>query len=823
MKISIKIASITLVIIALIFFASCRSTVKETTLAYTTETLLSNPKGAFTSVRLTSIDVVPNADSYTLPLTLDSVVNLQRDIFGKGFFLSTGTQQKLRQNGFVALEGSKRERFSDAYSQLNRKRIPIFITTDSTLHLYHIYYSQILKNIEIKEFIPMLKAMISSLIKESMAQYKGADGDLKEAATKNIAYLSVAAKLLNPNFDVAGFVQYDVNKEIDLIERHEGFRESPIFSKPCPCKPCEQYPKTVHCIKQHPECLCEDYSQYVPRGHYTQTEDLKRYFKAMMWFGRMGMRIKSDIETIQAVLLTDALKSAQTNYKNMTAADIWLRVYKVTGFFVGTSDDLTFYEYDKAVTKLFGENFHEDTLLDSHNMQALKDRLRELRVPKIHSGFVIDTLNLTKETQSLRMMGQRYTPDSYILWKSVFNNVGPNPKDDNFDYIVNQIPKRCMFNLNRYPCCQPDIIKENAYNCDLSKEQWTCICGCGIQLYKQTGDEDYVRVCRIWPSGLDVMSVLGSKSAKEIQKPQSHFCGYSERMEELKQEFSQYSIEDWTRNIYWSWLWVLKPLLKEFGEGCPIWMQTDAWETKELNTALSSWSELRHDTILYVKQSYTTPGMLGWCGGRMMAPKYYGYVEPVPEFYARLRDLTELTKQGLREQGVITPEVERSLTRVSKLLETLKTVSEKELTQQDLTEQEYNAINNIADTFDSIIEDLAKSIMIDTGGRWGQRKAGTILEGENEAYKTTLIADVHTESNTKKVLEVGTGYVDWIVVVHKSKDGQLGAAVGPVFTYYEFTHPMKDRLTDEKWRRMLTTDPPPKPEWLEQIYRGPLT
>ena len=34
-------------------------------------------------------------------------------------------------------------------------------------------------------------------------------------------------------------------------------------------------------------------------------------------------------------------------------------------------------------------------------------------------------------------------------------------------------------------------------------------------------------------------------------------------------------------------------------------MQTTAWQDKELNITLASWAELRHDTILYVKQSYT--------------------------------------------------------------------------------------------------------------------------------------------------------------------------------------------------------------------------
>jgi hypothetical protein len=41
----------------------------------------------------------------------------------------------------------------------------------------------------------------------------------------------------------------------------------------------------------------------VPRGHYTRSEALKRYFRAMMWHGRMTLR-QNDGRTQQAALMT---------------------------------------------------------------------------------------------------------------------------------------------------------------------------------------------------------------------------------------------------------------------------------------------------------------------------------------------------------------------------------------------------------------------------------------------------------------------------------------------------------------------------------------
>jgi hypothetical protein len=38
-----------------------------------------------------------------------------------------------------------------------------------------------------------------------------------------------------------------------------------------------------------------------------------------------------------------------------------------------------------------------------------------------------------------------------------------------------------------------------------------------------------------------------------------------------------------------------------------------------------------------------------------------------------------------------------------------------------------------------------------------------------------------------------------------------------VFSYYEFKQEMKDRLTDEKWKEMLRSNPPEKPGWVGGI------
>ena len=51
--------------------------------------------------------------------------------------------------------------------------------------------------------------------------------------------------------------------------------------------------------------------------------------------------------------------------------------------------------------------------------------------------------------------------------------------------------------------------------------------------------------------------------------------------------------------------------------------------------------------------------------------------------------------------------------------------------------------------------------------------------------------------------------------MYRRPDGFAEAAVGPVLSYYEFTWPMSDRLTDEAWREMLVEGSMERPAWME--------
>jgi len=121
-------------------------------------------------------------------------------------------------------------------------------------------------------------------------------------------------------------------------------------------------------------------------------------------------------------------------------------------------------------------------------------------------------------------------------------------------------------------------------------------------------------------------------------------------------------------------------------------------------------------------------------------------------------------------------------------------ISKAELENKELNESDYEFIRNFGERLDYVV-------------------AGVDVEGK----ETTIVADVHTDCNTGKVLEEGVGYVNLILVAYTVPDGRIIVGAGPVFSYYEFKQPMDDRLTDEKWKEMLESNPPEKPEWVGGI------
>ena len=709
---------------------------------------------------------------YSLPLDLKKVNNFSSV---SDIYLREEKQKDiLKNNGFVVVDGGKIDNITAAYKNTLDKNIPIYVTSDTPLHLFHILFDETLKEIEEEIFYPDILNLTKIFLEKSKENYSIFDGETKEAAKRNVAYFSVAMKLFNPDFSPPRYIRKWVEWETNEIEKHSGLpdyetaREKALFKIP------------------------EDYSQYKPRGHYTRSENLKKYFRGMMWYGRMTFLMKghekfgpvsppakaltdretAKIQTLQASLIS--INSGELRLDDgRNICEVWKRIYTVSAFYSGFSDDLTIYDYRESLNKIFGNEFTTKELEKEENFSKFLLELSKLTPPAIFSGTggagldpgnieghkLISVKHLDSiltTTMGLRFMGQRYIPDSYILGQLVSPAAGTIPKKIPERFTVVYIPDERI---------QPDLH------------------------YSIRG----------FPRGLDVFSVLGSKRAEKHLKDYTddEYPKYYDQLKNLREEFSSLTDKDWNRNLYWSWLYALKTLTGERGEGYQTYQQTDAWLDRQLNSALASWAALRHNTILYAKQSYTPVhvGITSYTPSPPSPPPPKGLLEPIPEFYRNILTTSKMAYAGLKDLNVLTPSSEQKLKSLISLLEELYNICKKQAANKPLNAEDNKFLGNFAEKLKNTIGDV-----------------------EEKGLKTTIIADVHTDINTKKCLEEASGYLDYLIAAYKRPEGDIVLAVGPILSYYEFKHPMSDRLTDEKWREILDTEKvPERPAWIKSF------
>jgi hypothetical protein len=293
---------------------------------------------------------------------------------------------------------------------------------------------------------------------------------------------------------------------------------------------------------------------------------------------------------------------------------------------------------------------------------------------------------------------------------------------------------------------------------------------------------------------------------------ETDYENYDAQMDKMRDWLSGLGVEEWTETLYNAWLYCFHPLLVVPGDGYPAFMTSGAWVDKQLNTVLGSFAELKHDTILYAKQAYAELG-----GGPPPPPPVAprGYVEPVPEFYARLAALTGMTLDGLGRRGLLVEQDEASLQRLHTLARSLQTMAEKELRGEPLTEEEYHTIR----FYGGELEHLTMAAA-DTPEE-GQAVGGQVMPEEEP--QAAVIADVATDPWPQLVLEIGVGRIDElhavVPLIEENGSITLQVAKGGVFSYYEFAWPMGDRLTDETWREMLAEgEAPPRPAWISSFH-----
>lgn len=424
------------------------------------------------------------------------------------------------------------------------------------------------------------------------------------------------------------------------------------------------------------------------------------------------------------------------------AADLWMQIYKTLNFVIGPSDDLGPLEYTTVMDTIYGKNATILDLVDDARWQQFLAQSDRLPAPQINSLFVDSTVDLTP-VKGWRFMGQRFTLDVLIFQNLIFDRVKAR--------------------------------------------------------------SDGVR--REFPSGLDVMGAFGSTPAmQELENTgATTFPNYTERMAKMQRGIQAQPEAQWLSRFYDTWLYAFFPVLKAKDATYPAYMQTSAWGYKDLNAALGSWAELKHDTVLYSKPAEGAGG-----GGPPMSGPAPSYVEPNPDAFYRMAYMAKTLSCGLQALLIPGPCQESSSANGTSLedylmgmmalglrFQSFGDISVKELAGQPITEEENNAITDCLGMIECMNMDTPYN------------------RPQGEMPKPAVIAAVSGSDDS--VLEVGVGKVDRIYVLVALEE-KWQAAQGGVFSYYEFTQPRAQRLTDDEWRAKLAgSDAPTLPAWASKF------
>jgi hypothetical protein len=489
-----------------------------------------------------------------------------------------------------------------------------------------------------------------------------------------------------------------------------------------------------------------DFSQLKPRGHYDETVTLRRYFRSMMWLGRTEVRLTPPSGVWPPVLdvtreIVDAFLLRELIHGG--GAPELESIDGLIRTLVGDPDNVTLNELDRLATRIgLGS---ADELLDPEMKTALENELAsgDYTAQEINSQILAsDPMHPDGVVlpYAFLLLGQRFIIDSYVTENVVYDSI-------------------------------------------------------------EFGGE---RPFRGMPDPLDVLFALGNDDVLPLLRNEIEWYHYAANLSALRYLIDGYEPEFWRRNLYSVWLQAIRTLSATGGDpGVPDFMRTGAWQQEKMNTQLASWTELRHDNLLYAKQSYTDDVVCSF-------PRTY--VEPVPDFYRALGDFASEAAVAFSQIPPwldLADRIEPFFRNMEAMMAILAVIAEKELSGEPFTAEESGFLADVLFLEDDCIPSES--------GWYSDLYFSNSQAPATEA--DIIIADVHTQPSDSSgaivghVLHVGTGAPELGVFIATPPGGPLTAFVGPVASFHEYVTANFERLTDEEWAALYWAGPPTRPDW----------
>ncbi len=348
--------------------------------------------------------------------------------------LDDAEKEILSQNYFVVINDGNIKSFAQLYSENRTDGISSLVTADSIVHPLLTLQNNIRLKVIERSLSPCLESLLISMIRNNEIDYKDTeDAEVKEELKYNLAFLTVAIKLLVPDFPLpsnAGVRQL-VTDELNNFKRGKLSR-SVIFHR------------------------WEDFSFYNPVGFYKTSASIGRFYSCYQWLAKSFLDLSdtaSDTtvgngnEFRRAFLLFQSIIKAKIQSNNLQKIEsgliIWKQINKIAQD-LSISSTIRFPEQGtyllpdnlaKALTSANASEISVSALSNPLNRARLLLTIRS-NAPRQFSSTSIFSLSRndrTKEKQlKFHLLTPLYTPAQDV---SLPGPVFQQENATNFSYI----------------------------------------------------------------------------------------------------------------------------------------------------------------------------------------------------------------------------------------------------------------------------------------------------------------------------------------------------------------------------------------------------
>lgn len=617
----------------------------------------------------------------------------------------------------------------DLYRNLQRKKnLPVFITTDFAAHCQHLIFDRMLQYTEEEYFLPAMSELTDAFI-TALEKRIDAPADVREKA---IQYFQVPQLIMKTAPSVEGDGSYYspivyVDQSTDAI--NEMLSQYPVAVQTDYKSIMSAAPGTEEIFQED-----EDFSQYKPRGHYTKNGLLETYFRAQMWYGHLHFSIakpKSGQTLPQAILDKEAamMLIVDTVQKDDILYYMWSELFEPITALIGMSDDLSFYDICPLWKDQNVTDFSQ-WASDQNNLHSFMSLCAATLRPPAISGQSVFNMYSEQDEET----GMPSVPMGWRLFGQRFT----------YDSFVHEkvSPPRLL-------------------------------------------SRDFVR-------GLDIMKAFGSKTAEALLAKTDYqtMPGLKEVLDSFETEIAAYDSSFWNQSYYNQVLYQVKTQAT-FEQGAGFYFtETPAWNIKSQLAAHGTWAELRHDTILYVKQTAAERAGDGDFDPTFRTeplPKPVHYVEPnVPFWEGSVNSVANLIKI-YNFYGLLDSDSERTLNSLMEMYQRLLAISKQEAQNLPISQSDNDWLPTVASSFGNLV-------MV-------HNRNGYI--SDNDLLKMACIADVFTNNDYGACLEVGVAVPFRLYIPLNDSQGGKRIAIGYGFSYVEFLQSAEDRMTDEQWKTIV--------------------